>query len=165
MIVFSLITLLTSPNTHLSFPMPILDFDLSLSGACLLSLLYPATSRTGGGVGWWWIIVFEGESKEKKKRGRHCENLFHRQCLLMRFVLFSFSVSCGKVHDPTVLLKTEGERLIHLSTFYMFSIFMCSVYALCCSIGAHAVHYDFQGGKQALKTGHMNAWSLTLISA
>lgn len=49
MIVFSLITLPTSPNTHLSFPMPILDFDLSLSGACLLSLLYSATSRMGGG--------------------------------------------------------------------------------------------------------------------
>lgn len=67
MIVFSLITLPTSPNTHLSFPMPILDFDLSLSGACLLSLLYSATSRMGVGVGWWWIIVCEGESKEKKK--------------------------------------------------------------------------------------------------
>lgn len=81
----------------------------------------------------------------------------------MRFVVFSFSLCCRKVHDPTVLLKTEGERLIHLSTLYMFSICMCSVYAL--SAAAHAVHYDFQGGAQALKTGHSSAWSLMLMSA
>lgn len=138
MIVFSLITLPTSPNTHLSFPMPILDFDLSLSGACLLSLLYSATSRMGGGGRMAVDYCLWGRVKrEEKDRGKHCENLFHRQCLLMRFVVFSFSLCCRKVHDPTVLLKTEGERLIHLSTPYMFSICMCSVYARSAAASVH----------------------------
>lgn len=65
----------------------------------------------------------EGVRREGKERGRHCEDLFHRQYVPVRFVVFSFSVSRSEVHDTTALLKTEGgETRIHLSTLHMFPI-------------------------------------------
>lgn len=133
MIIFSLITLPhpDTANTHGHTNMsPFLCLSQILmwvwpGHVCSLSSQY--RKRAG------WLIIVCGmcvwEDRAKKKRKaqklgcRDCQDLFHRQNLLVGYVVLSFSLPGRRVHGPTVLLKIEGGKTsIHSPAFHLLLI-------------------------------------------